>query len=421
MRKSLFLLLALFIVGCNEHVILITPVQTLQPIEADLGGTYKSVQLKKVVCDLPAGKTLGHVNGRAGAPLYWDPTMESLLEKMIKENFYSAMDNAGYRTLGGPDALFDEFESERADIIIGAKVLDVKQNREMVAQLFDWKFTIEQFIEIDWQIYSRQTKKIIANYRTQGYQKDIKVLNGQIPVTEYIDSLVSNAIDNLLAKPEFIQILKEGYISHKNSSVNYVKKQLIFPKTANYTEQIGKNSSTIRSSAVTVKSNTGHGSGFIISTDGYALTNAHVVGSDAIVKIKLATGRECLADVISVEQDRDVAIIKIDQDGLVALPIQKNIINIGDEVYAMGSPLDESLSSTITKGVVSAFRKENGLEYIQSDVSIQQGNSGGPLMDKYGNVIGISVSGMFVGKAPMGLNFFIPIQDALSVLNIELK
>ena len=70
---------------------------------------------------------------------------------------------------------------------------------------------------------------------------------------------------------------------------------------------------------------------------------------------------------------------------------------------------------------MSALRKEDGLEYIQSDVSIQKGNSGGPLMDKNGNVIGMSVSGMFVDKAPMGLNFFIPIKDAIDVLGIKFR
>ncbi len=419
MKKIILLLFCVFVAGCNEHVIVITPVETLRPIEADLGGDYKSIQLKKVVCDFPNGKVLGHVNGQAGSPVFFDPTLESCLEKSIKTHFYSALDNAGYKTIGGTDALFDDYETERADLVAGAKVVDFRQNRKMITQFLDWKLIIEQFIEIEWQIYSRQTKEIIATFHSQGYQTDSIVFVGVIPVTQYIDILVSNAVNNLLADNEFIALFKnKKFEANQNSRIQVIK------KIDNYTMPINENSSLVRSAVVTVKSSTGHGSGFVISADGYALTNAHVVGSDSIVKIKLATGKECLADVIYKESERDVALLKLEQDGLVPLPINTGIINVGDEVYAMGSPLEESLSSTLTKGILSAFRTENGLEYIQSDVSIQHGNSGGPLMDKYGNVVGITVSMKAFGSSSnnisVGLNFFIPIKDAIKSVGIEL-
>ena len=85
----------------------------------------------------------------------------------------------------------------------------------------------------------------------------------------------------------------------------------------------------------------------------------------------------------------------------------------------VGSPLDESLSSTLTKGIVSAIREENKLKLIQSDVNVRPGNSGGPMINKDGEVIGITVSGIVINGQSQGLNFFIPIADAFKVLKID--
>ena len=95
-------------------------------------------------------------------------------------------------------------------------------------------------------------------------------------------------------------------------------------------------------------------------------------------------------------------------------------VRISDTVFAIGSPLDEALKSTVTRGVVSAFRhlKHRGMDYIQADVDIQSGNSGGPLVDANGNVVGITVLG--IGDRSIGLNFFIPISEALEFLKIDL-
>ena len=85
--------------------------------------------------------------------------------------------------------------------------------------------------------------------------------------------------------------------------------------------------------------------------------------------------------------------------------------------------MDESLKSTVTKGIVSAIRTEEntGLKFLQSDVDIQGGNSGGPLLDNVGNIVGISVSGIGLGKLSAGLNFNIPIIDGLEWLNVKVK
>lgn len=98
--------------------------------------------------------------------------------------------------------------------------------------------------------------------------------------------------------------------------------------------------------------------------------------------------------------------------------LSKTIPTVGSDVFAVGSPRDEKFRSTVSKGIVSGFREEQNKSYIQSDVNVLPGNSGGPLIDKAGSVVGIAVSGLFINNAPQGINFFIPINDALKSMSI---
>ena len=142
------------------------------------------------------------------------------------------------------------------------------------------------------------------------------------------------------------------------------------------------------------------------------------ITDDLTVKVKLTTGREILGEVIRFDRPRDVAVVKAEESGMIALPIRDSEPGVGEEVYAIGAPLDEEFSTTMTKGIVSGYRTIESFKYIQSDVNVLPGNSGGPLLDKNGNVVGISCSGVSFGPVSIGLNFFVPIQEALRRLNI---
>ena len=180
--------------------------------------------------------------------------------------------------------------------------------------------------------------------------------------------------------------------------------------------------SDARAGAVTIFAGVGHGSGFIISPSGYVITNEHVVREARFVKVRLANGREILGDVVRTDPPRDVALIKVAESNLPCLSLRLTTSpDIGDEVYALGTPLSQKLDISVTKGIVSAYRDEGNLKYIQSDVQIHPGSSGGPLVDKNGNVVGISVMGLGINGASQNLNFFVPITDAVSRLKIEFK
>jgi S1-C subfamily serine protease len=188
-----------------------------------------------------------------------------------------------------------------------------------------------------------------------------------------------------------------------------------------FTKDISENIDHILKSTVTIRTGTGHGSGFLIDESGLIITNAHVVGNSKKVTVVFNSGIEVNGRVLRINKYRDVALLKIDVGGLKTLPISHNSLNLAEEVFAIGTPLKEGLKSTITKGIVSASRiqEDTGLKYIQSDVAIQSGNSGGPLLDNKGNVAGISVAGYGVKGFSSGVNLFIPIMDGLHWLNIK--
>jgi len=170
---------------------------------------------------------------------------------------------------------------------------------------------------------------------------------------------------------------------------------------------------------VTILTGTGSGSGILVSDDGYMLTNAHVVGDDKEVRVRWSDRIETLAQVVRVAKDRDIAIIKTNARDRRPLALKRGMVNPGQRVYAIGSPNGEAFQGTVSSGVISADRIIDGLRYIQSDVSISPGSSGGALLDETGSVIGIAVSLYLNGGQPAGLNMFIPIGDAMDFLSLE--
>jgi len=162
------------------------------------------------------------------------------------------------------------------------------------------------------------------------------------------------------------------------------------------------------------------GSGFIISEDGYIMTNAHVVGSADGITVRLTDKREFKAKVIGVDKRTDVALIKIEAGGLPKITQgDPNVLKVGEWVVAIGSPF--GFDSSVTAGIVSAkgrsLPQENYVPFIQTDAAINPGNSGGPLFNMKGEVIGINSQIYSRSGGYMGLSFAIPIDVAMDVAN----
>ena len=160
----------------------------------------------------------------------------------------------------------------------------------------------------------------------------------------------------------------------------------------------------------------GVGSGFVMSADGYVMTNAHVVDGAEEVFVTLIDKREFKAKVIGADRRSDVALVKIEATGLTSVRIgDVNRLKVGEWVIAIGSPF--GLENTVTAGIVSAKSRDTGefLPLIQTDVAINPGNSGGPLINMRGEVVGINSQIYSRSGGYQGISFAIPIDEARSV------
>ena len=160
----------------------------------------------------------------------------------------------------------------------------------------------------------------------------------------------------------------------------------------------------------------GVGSGFILSADGYVMTNAHVVEGADEVFVTLTDKREFKAKVLGADARTDVAVLKIQGDKLPFLIMgDSDKIRVGEWVIAIGSPFN--LENTVTAGIISAKQRDTGdyLALIQSDVAVNPGNSGGPLINMRGEVIGINSQIATLSGAYNGISFAVPIDEAIRV------
>jgi Do/DeqQ family serine protease len=162
------------------------------------------------------------------------------------------------------------------------------------------------------------------------------------------------------------------------------------------------------------------GSGVIVSTSGYVLTNHHVVEAADEIEVTLADGKKLLAKVVGNDPDTDLAVLRVDADDLPAITFgSAESLRVGDVVLAIGSPF--GFSQTVTSGIVSALGRTglgiNTFEnFIQTDAAINPGNSGGALIDASGNLIGINTAIFSPSGGSMGIGFAIPVSTAKMVL-----
>jgi len=160
----------------------------------------------------------------------------------------------------------------------------------------------------------------------------------------------------------------------------------------------------------------GVGSGFILTADGYVMTNAHVIEDASEIIVTLTDKREFKAKLIGADKRSDVAVVKIEATGLPVVKIGDiSKLRVGEWVMAIGSPF--GLENTVTAGIVSAKQRDTGelVPLIQTDVAINPGNSGGPLINLRGEVIGINSQIYSRSGGYMGISFSIPIDEAIRV------
>ena len=432
--------IALLIGGCNT-----TGTMKLPAIEAiDLLEVKKPLEdqasfvLNKVIANIKRGTVIAHfpadgVEGVEGTMCNYMHKGESTLEwgsgtsvlgnwsTELGEVFHEVLSQKGLNIAGDPKDLFGRRESiAAAEYLVGARISEIRGNFCEEHHWWDGrplnKFSGEFYVKVEWTIYSSLLKRKEFTFSTEGHFKQKKVKRDGVRLA--LHQAFAHAAENLMSSEELIQIAAREQAPDKT---NLTAGSRQFFKGTKVRDSSAKNNlDRILSSVVTIRLGRGHGSGFIVSEDGLILSNAHVVGEAKNVTVVLNNGLEIAGKVVRQNKQRDVALIKAAIRVPSSLPIRTKTIRLLEKVFVVGTPIRVGMQSTVTSGIVSAIRKDNrtGLTFIQSDAALSPGNSGGPLLDENGNVIGISVS-KIIGRDSEGLNMFIPIKSALTALNIQ--
>lgn len=261
---------------------------------------------------------------------------------------------------------------------------------------------------ITWALYDNFKKEVIIENTiettTIGNNKTFKLLLFQS---------LEGSLKKFIIESNFNEILYKT--SYEIKEVNEGLEVIQLDNAHVASEKI----SGVVQSSITIDLGDVHGSGFIISKTGYALTNYHVVGEEKNVNVILSSGISLKAEVIRTHIDRDVALLKIQGSGFK--PVKLNIAKAlaGDEIYAIGTPGKIELGQSITKGIISGQREIEGKVFFQTDVSVSPGSSGGPIVNENNEVVGI-VNSKLMGQGVEGIGFAIPIAEALEVLNLAI-
>ncbi len=406
----MLLIIVMFILsGCAASTLLERDALSKQVFPKEVDGS-QPVAFHRIIFHIQPGNEIGgHHDGLARikwSKYYWQSGI-SVGSDEFKLAASDEMRNCGYNVLGGENVVFGEDNSTKARFQLGGTIKDIKYNSYApLAGNFS-----EARITVEWQLMDALNQKIIFKSSSSGYGKQKGITIGII-ITSF-----RNALRQLLANESFIDIVTS---KPENLDNNLFDESLtIKTHSKDDSVELPKDIEKIMEGVVLIKVGVTHASGFIISEDGYILTAAHVVSGVNNVSVILKSGLELTANVIRIDKQQDIALIKIEGKGHKELNIETNKLPpIGSEIFAIGSPVSENLSFTVTKGIVSGYREINNRRYIQTDASLNPGNSGGPLFNNNGQVIGI-VSWKISAKGFEGLSFGVPLDIIAYRLNIK--
>ncbi len=429
---STLLLLTLF--GCNTVPVHVPKVKIEEPIKITNKANLAKIKFDRIGIKIKRGTIIGNYksdalgfDGCAFLPgnIFWNQGRQLTRDLEFSDIFFEEMQAANINVIGNPDKMFAQADTSRENpsFLIGGQLEDLKLNVCMMMNAWTGRLTGlekgEGSVRVRWQIFSVLDQKVVYETTTEGSAKlEAAIAAGSKAL---ILDAFGNATANLAANRKFVDLLlkqKRSVADIRDIDAPVMEIESYPVWNTSITDRID----LIRNSVVTIETGLGHGSGFFI-TPTLIMTNFHVTENSDLLRVRLLTGRKILGEVIRRHPQRDVAIIQVERSGRIPLPIRSDPLKITEPVFAIGSPLDKSLSGTVNKGIVSKFTSNrHGLEDIQADVDIQSGNSGGVLLDSNGNVVGITYAGIGPNKEfSAGLNFFIPIMDALKKLNIAFK
>jgi len=401
----------------------------------------RSIELSVVQIDVPRGKEIGRISGEIGTMCTGVGVMGPILQQQPRsqdrssewnDTFFRVMNGHGFRVTGDPSQLFDTKREDGGDLQFGLSITEMDMDVRALCD-FTGRHMVgirgKARVTVEWQVFDPVRRQVILRQRNQGKFETTEAIS---PDQKLLMQLAfADATNQLAVSPDLRKMMTERapLPSPTARTVTEDRSRIPLRRTALSQQPIDTQIDRLRSATVLIEvGNGGHGSGFILSEDGLMVTNKHVVGGQRFVRVRLVSGRTVVGEVLRSHDLRDVALVQLEGSGYPVMAIRETPVWVTEEVYAIGAPREKMLAWTVTRGVVSAWRAASPpvrpFDLIQSDVAIHGGNSGGPMLDRQGNLVAIAVLGWIPDpnnpSANTSLNGFIPILDGLEKLGIDL-
>lgn len=382
------------------------PESLVTPLE--LEQESQPILFKDVIFRIPSGKLIGGwyrgINDRLVKEIRWNSNLGRTVEfnvagtDRLLERGYNAVDPAG--------AMFTDEPVATTRFKLGGVVKELTLNAYFDSGLRRG-YAISE-LSMDVQLFDSAVREIVFSRQYTGWGLD----EGRDP--RALSPAVLNAFDKALADPEFAAI-----VIGPPAAVLAAGEPVAVPRCADGPYVLPRDLESAREAVVTVRAGSGSGSAVIVSSEGHALTAAHVVQGLKEVQVLMPFGVRLPAEVVRIDKPSDAALLRISGSEHRCIAIEEvAALDVGSEVFAIGSPLGEDLPRSVTRGIVSGRPELDGLELIQTDASVNLGNSGGPLLDNDGRIVGIVVQ-KALGIGIEGTAFALPIDTATERLAIS--
>jgi len=389
----------------------------------DLGPTSAVIGFDKLIADFKDGTVVGSNLDELGqsSPIKWEGTVKAG-EKGFKRRFYEVLSKAGFRIPSVPDPkLFSDGEGiQQPRFLVGLQLLEISVDlrHDTRKDLGEGPFVGTTRLTLEWKVLDRATGKVVQTVSTRGRsvhrQREGYVQSDNINAFE--DALIA-----FLKEGSFVELVRTNTSSLPLIAPTVDSANVSFKLERNSIPAFKSMGEMIRyadRSCVTIITDAGHGSGVIIGREGWVLSAQHVVDGTNRVEVQFSDGLRQDASILYANVEYDVVLLDIAGSGYRPLPLAINdSTGIGDEVVTIGTPADVALGQSASKGILSGKRKIADKVYLQTDVAVNPGNSGGPLLNAQGEVIGI-VQSKLVGKGIEGLGFAVPIERVMELLKL---
>lgn len=435
-RLLAVLVVSFSLLGCGMST---PPIKEHNSIEVPDGKNTKTIELFKITSRVSRGTHIGKIGEGWGCiyigKMVWKSGRANVADEEVKSIFVEELKRFNYNVIGDPDNLFDN-KSGRAMYQVGAVITNVRWDVCFLAGYLDGWSSGSTYVELDveWQVYNALDKKTVYKCTSTGQGKaDFSARD----TDQGFQQALAHAVRGLMADKGFYSLVSGEKSEKKQGSPSDPPMGGLIDGPQDMSSRGNTSSapdspaggvtaskskttplSDIAKSVVVIQTPGAHGSGFFIDNQGHIITNQHVVDDEQTVRVILQNRTKVEGRVLARDAKRDVALVKVDSQVGVPLGVRLGDLPVGTDVFAIGAPIEMGMQGSVTKGIVSSYRPVNSKRMLQSDVAVFGGNSGGPLVDAQGRVVGICQSGM---TATQGFNFFIPIDEGLDKLNVSAK